>query len=152
MNNGANVLAVEVHQINATSSDISFDAELLLADPDGACADGFDWEFNFAGLPTGCTDEEACNYNPLAEVDSGDCIYAGDPDCTGPDLIVSAQAIINSLSSQVMQVSETDCYIEEGCLNGYGDRELVRFTTHILNIGTLDYYCLLYTSPSPRDS
>ena len=140
MNNGANVLAVEVHQINATSSDISFDAELLLADPDGACADGFDWEFNFAGPPTGCTDEEACNYNPLAEVDSGDCIYPGDPDCTGPDLIVSAQAIINSLSSQVMQVSETDCYIEEGCLNGYGDRELVRFTTHILNIGTLDYY------------
>ena len=90
--------------------------------------------------PPGCTDEEACNYNPLAEVDSGDCIYAGDPDCTGPDLIVSAEAIVNSLSTQVMQVSETDCYIDEGCLNGYGDRELVRFTTHILNIGTLDYY------------
>jgi len=39
-----------------------------------------------------------------------------------------------------MQVNESDCYIEEGCLNGYGDRELVRFTTHILNIGDLDYY------------
>jgi hypothetical protein len=39
-----------------------------------------------------------------------------------------------------MQVNETDCYIEEGCLNGYGARELVRFTTHIKNIGDLDYY------------
>lgn len=140
LNSGENVLAVEVHQINPTSSDISFDAELLLSDPNGTCAGGFDWMFNFAGPPTGCMDEEACNYNPLAEVDSGECIYPGDPDCTGPDLIVSAEAIVNSLSTQVMQVSETDCYIEEGCLNGYGDRELVRFTTHILNIGTLDYY------------
>ena len=104
------------------------------------CTDGFDWEFNYSGPPTGCMDEEACNFSPLAEVDSGDCVYPSDPECTGPDLIVSAAAIVNSLSTQVMQVSETDCYIEEGCLNGYGDRELVRFTTHILNIGTLDYY------------
>ena len=106
----------------------------------GGCSDGFDWEFNFVGPPTGCTDETACNYNPLAEVDSGDCVYPGDPACTGPDLIVNAQAIINSLNAQVMQVNETDCYIEEGCLNGYGERELVRFTTHIQNIGDLDYY------------
>lgn len=106
----------------------------------GECTDGFDWEFDFIGPPTGCMDEIACNYNPLAEVDSGDCVYPGDPDCTGPDLIVSAQAIINSLNAQVMQVNETDCYIEEGCLNGYGERELVRFTTHIQNIGELDYY------------
>ena len=41
---------------------------------------------------------------------------------------MSAEAIVNSLSTQVMQVSETDCYIDEGCLNGYGDRELVRPT------------------------
>ena len=109
-------------------------------DPDGPCAAGFDWEFDFVGPPTGCMDDTACNFNPLAEVDSGDCVYPGDPDCTGPDLIVSAQAIVNSLSTEVMQVNESDCYIEEGCLNGYGDRELVRFTTHILNIGDLDYY------------
>ncbi len=137
---GTNVIAVEVHQINLTSSDISFDMELLVESTTGPCASGFDWEFDFVGLPTGCMDETACNYNPMAEVDSGDCIYPGDPNCTGPDLIVSAEAIINSLSTQVMEVSETDCYIEEGCLNGYGDRELVRFTTHILNIGDLDYY------------
>ena len=33
-----------------------------------------------------------------------------------------------------MQVNETDCYIDEGCLNRYGPRELVH-TTHIKNIG-----------------
>ena len=54
--------------------------------------------------------------------------------------MVVEEAIINSLQTQVMQVSESDCYIDEGCLNGYGDRELVRFTTHIKNIGDLDYY------------
>ncbi len=137
---GTNVIAVEVHQINFTSSDISFDLELLVESATGPCADGFDWEFDFLGLPTGCMDEAACNFNPMAEVDSGDCVYPGDPNCTGPDLIVSAEAIVSSLSTEVMAVNESDCYIEEGCLNGFGDRELVRFTTHILNIGELDYY------------
>ena len=53
-----------------------------------------------------------------------------DPACNGPDLVAVEEAIINSLQTQVMQVSESDCYIDEGCLNGYGDRELVRFDTH----------------------
>ena len=39
-----------------------------------------------------------------------------------------------------MTVDEDNCYIVEGCLNGYGERELVRFTTWIKNIGDLDYY------------
>jgi len=107
---------------------------------DGPCTEAWAWEFDFAGPPTGCMDPEACNYNPMAEVDNGSCVYPGDPDCTGPDLIVMEDAIINSLSTEVMQVNETDCYIDEGCLNGYGPRELVRFTTHIKNIGDLDYY------------
>ena len=107
---------------------------------DGPCTEAWSWEFDFAGPPTGCMDPEACNYNPMAEVDNGSCVYPGDPDCTGPDLIVMEDAIINSLSTEVMQVNETDCYIDEGCLNGYGPRELVRFTTHIKNIGDLDYY------------
>ena len=107
---------------------------------DGPCTETWPWEFDFVGPPSGCMDPEACNYNPMAEVDNGSCVYPGDPDCNGPDLIVSADAIVNSLSTEVMQVNENDCYIEEGCLNGFGPRELVRFTTHILNIGDLDYY------------
>ena len=107
---------------------------------DGPCAEAWGWEFGFAGPPVGCMDPEACNYNPMAEEDNGSCIYPGDPACNGPDLVVVEEAIISSLQTQVMQVSESDCYIDEGCLNGYGDRELVRFTTHIKNIGDLDYY------------
>ena len=107
---------------------------------DGPCNEAWNWEFGFGGPPAGCTDPEGCNYNPMAELDNGSCVYPGDPDCNGPDLVVSAEAIVNSLQTQVMQVDENDCYIEEGCLNGFGARELVRFTTHILNIGDLDYY------------
>ncbi|MDA0728626.1 MAG: lysyl oxidase family protein [Bacteroidetes bacterium] len=107
---------------------------------DGPCAGPWQWEFGYGGPPAGCTDPDACNYNPMAELDNGSCTYPGDPDCTGPDLIVNAQAIVNSLSTEVMQVNENDCYIDEGCLNGFGARELVRFTTHIQNIGDLDYY------------
>ena len=138
--NGTNVLAVEIHQINLTSSDISFDLELMVESLSGPCANGFDWQFDYLGLPTGCMDEAACNYNPLAEVDSEDCVYVGDPLCTGPDLVVVHSAIVNSLSVSTMEVSESDCYIQEGCLNGYGTRELIRFTTHIKNIGDVDYY------------
>lgn len=107
---------------------------------EGPCDELWSWEFDFVGPPTGCMDPEACNFNPMAEADNGSCVYPGDPECTGPDLIVMEDAIINSLTTEIMQVSETDCYIEEGCLNGYGARELVRFTTHIKNIGDLDYY------------
>ena len=107
---------------------------------EGPCTESWSWTFEFVGPPTGCTDEEACNYNPMAEVDDDSCIFPGDPACNGPDLIVVEEAIISSLQTQIMQVSESDCYIDEGCLNGYGDRELVRFTTHIKNIGDLDYY------------
>ena len=109
------------------------------ADLAGGCA-GFEWELAYVGPPEGCTDETACNYNPAAEVDNGSCIYPGDPLCTGPDLMVVESAIENSLQAETMMVDENNCYIVEGCLNGYGERELVRFTTHIKNIGDLDYY------------
>lgn len=104
------------------------------------CEGNWQWEHQYVGPPEGCTDPEACNYNPDAEVDNGTCIYPGDPACTGPDLIVLEDAIINSIYATDMDVDESDCYIEEGCLNGYGNREIVRFTTHIKNIGDLDYY------------
>lgn len=105
-----------------------------------ADCESFDWWFDYAGLPVGCMDEAACNYQPSAEVESGDCIYPGDPECTGPDLVVVTSAIESSLTAETMMVEEDNCYIIEGCLSGYGLRDLVRFTTHIKNIGDLDYY------------
>jgi len=37
-------------------------------------------------------------------------------------------------------IQPDDCYIQEGCIAGTGDRDIVRFTTHIKNIGNQDYY------------
>lgn len=98
------------------------------------------WSLSYNGLPEGCTDPEACNYSPIADLDDGTCVYEGDPLCAAPDLIIVEEAIANSIYAEVMFVDESDCYIEEGCLNGYGERELIRFTTHIKNIGDVDYY------------
>ena len=109
------------------------------ADITGGCT-GFDWTLSYVGPPEGCMDETACNFNPAAEIDNGSCIYPGDPLCTGPDLMVVESAIESSLQAETMMVDENNCYIVEGCLNGYGERELVRFTTHIKNIGDIDYY------------
>ena len=109
-------------------------------DADGEGCGAFEWTLDYVGPAEGCTDETACNYNPAAEVDNGSCIYPGDPLCTGPDLMVLESAIENSLQAETMTVDEDNCYIVEGCLNGYGERELVRFTTWIKNIGDLDYY------------
>lgn len=108
---------------------------------DSSCADGIiNWSLTFNGPPVGCTDPAACNYTPLAESDNGSCIYPGDPDCTGPDLVVLQSAIETSMYASTIQVAESDCYINEGCLNGFGTREIIRFTTHIKNIGAIDYY------------
>ncbi len=109
------------------------------ADLEGGCS-GFDWTLSYNGPAEGCTDQEACNFSPAAEIDNGSCVYPGDPLCTGPDLLVVESAIENSLQAETMMVDENNCYIVEGCLNGYGERELVRFTTHIKNIGDIDYY------------
>ncbi|MGY8917391.1 MAG: hypothetical protein ACKVJ6_03885, partial [Flavobacteriales bacterium] len=34
------------------------------------CDEDWNWLHTFVGPPVGCTDEEACNYNPSAEIDS----------------------------------------------------------------------------------
>ena len=103
----------------------------------GDC-ENIDWELNYIGPVSGCTDSTACNYNPIAEIDDDSCIYPGNPDCVnGPDLLVKPFE-----SSMYLQAYEnTDgCAIEEGCLTGYGGRYLIRFSTHIKNVGNQDYF------------
>ncbi len=97
------------------------------------------FSLSFAGEITGCTDTTACNFNPLATI-SGDCIYPGDPDCPeGPDLVVLEEPLLNTLS--LGSINSVDaCYIAEGCLQGFGQRTLIEFTTHIQNIGLTDYF------------
>ena len=105
------------------------------------CSGTINWSLSYNGPVTGCMNATACNYNPLATVSDNSCLFPGDPACPdGPDLIVDSTALSNSLYMASMNVPANDCNVEEGCLNGYGMRDIIRFTTHIKNIGNLDYY------------
>ncbi len=93
------------------------------------------WTLSYEGPLMGCTDPEACNYNPLAGEDDGSCIYEN---CDGPDLVLLQDVIENSI--EMGNINNADgCLIGEGCVSGYGQREIIEFTTHIKNIGTTDY-------------
>ncbi|MED5306857.1 MAG: lysyl oxidase family protein [Bacteroidota bacterium] len=97
-----------------------------------------DWELNYVGPISGCTDETACNFNPIAEIDDESCIYPGNVDCiNGPDLYVLPFESTMYLESYQ---NEDGCAIEEGCLTGYGNRSIIRFDTWIKNVGNQDYF------------
>lgn len=115
----------------------------------GICNEqSINWQMWFDGAITGCMNIAACNYNPLATInDAESCVFAGDPQCDAslPDLMVVPEAIANSLHLDHL-TNNDECLVAEGCVNGYQDREILRFTTHIKNIGTRDYY--IGTPPS----
>ncbi len=108
---------------------------------DDCVGDDIIWEIAYAGPSIGCLDTTACNYQPYFEIaDNSTCIYPGNPDCPmGPDLIVVQEILESSIYVEKIE-NDDGCYIEEQCLTGYGTREVMRFTTHIENIGDEDYY------------
>lgn len=99
------------------------------------------WSLVFDGPIVGCMNPSACNYEPLATVnDAASCLFSGNPNCPdGPDLTVLQSVLISSIYYQTRS-NTSACYINEGCMNGYGTREVIRFTTHIRNIGNQDYF------------
>lgn len=98
-----------------------------------------DWSLLYYSPIYGCTDPTACNYNPLATV-TDTCYYAGDTSCPlGPDLWLLEDVLRNSMYVDTLYNTDA-CTVNEGCLRGFGDREIIRFTTHIKNIGEMDYY------------
>ncbi len=103
------------------------------------CSGAINWSLTFNGPIEGCMDETACNFNPVATVD-GVCYYEGDPLCPDgrPDLVVLENAIKTSV--YLSTINAANCQVVEGCLTGYGTRDIIRFTTHIKNIGDADYY------------
>ncbi len=114
---------------------------IRIGDNGPGCPGAIEWSINYNGPVSGCTDPSACNYDPFATIDDGTCLQPGDPGCPdGPDLLVVQNSLQNSISAEVLTVNPNDCYIGEGCLNGFGDREIIRFTTHIKNEGNQDYY------------
>jgi hypothetical protein len=81
----------------------------------------------------------ACNYNPLATISDGSCIFPGDPDCPdAPDLVILQNVLQSSM--YVDNTTAATCDVQEQCLSGFGNRRIIRFTTHIKNIGQLPYY------------
>ena len=102
-----------------------------------------EWSVFYKEKITGCMEPTACNYDPVA-TEPGDCIYPNDPDCpAGPDLIVipeQAKATMFIDYEDLSYWDEFECFIEEGCVSGYGTRELLKFDTKIANIGDQDYF------------
>ena len=114
---------------------------IRIGSDNGDCTGSISWSLTYNGPVVGCMDAAACNFNPLATVTDGNCIYPGDPACPdGPDLIVLEDVLSTSLYMSSMNVPSGDCQVQEGCMNGYGERDIIRFTTHIQNIGNIDYY------------
>lgn len=113
---------------------------LRIGDKENACTDSIYWSLSFEGPVIGCMDPQSCNYDPLATIDDGSCLPEGHSKCPlGPDLRVREDVLRTSL--RLDQVEAIDyCLIDEGCLRGYGGRDVLRFSTHIENIGEKDYY------------
>jgi len=111
-----------------------------------------EWSIFYKEKVIGCMDATACNYNPVATVAS-DCIYPGDPNCpAGPDLIVDTERAKQTMFIDYEDLShfdEFECFIDEGCVSGYGVRELLKFDTKIDNIGDADYF--IGTVPEEED-
>ncbi|QQS27447.1 MAG: hypothetical protein IPM47_11045 [Sphingobacteriales bacterium] len=111
------------------------------------------WGVMYMGPIVGCMDPTACNYEPLATQHiPSSCLYQPDANCPdGPDLIVLSNVLANSIYAQNKSNSST-CFVNEGCMAGYGTRRILRFTTHIRNIGNQDYYIgVPPSSPSTPD-
>jgi hypothetical protein len=110
---------------------------IRVGDNPPSCTGSIQFSIDYTGGIIGCMDPLACNYDPMA-TDSGTCYYSPSPMCVGPDLTVNQSMIQSSL--QMGNTNATNCEVVEGCLTGYGNRQILQFSTMITNIGQLDYY------------
>ena len=113
---------------------------IRIGDANNDCSGAtINFSVNYLGPVVGCTDESSCNYNPLASIDDGTCLPFGDPDCpNAPDLVLRQDVLETSIYLTTLNATD-QCLINEGCLQGFGLRDIIRFTTHIENNGDADY-------------
>jgi hypothetical protein len=75
----------------------------------------------------------------MATISDSSCIYPGDPNCpNAPDLVILQNVLQSSM--YVTNTQASNCDVQEQCLSGFGNRRIIRFTTHIKNIGELPYF------------
>jgi hypothetical protein len=105
------------------------------------CSTGIKWTFSYKGPVVGCMDPASCTYNPIATVNNPAlCLYSPDTNCPDqPDLMVDNQMLRTSFVFDSL-TNNDQCFVQEGCMKGYGKRYLVKFSTKIENIGEADYY------------
>ncbi|MFM1931996.1 MAG: hypothetical protein RL226_1299 [Bacteroidota bacterium] len=114
---------------------------IRIGDVGGVCGTGtLDFAIEYMGAIPGCMDPTACNYLPIAGTPAT-CYYQGDPECPtfGPDLYVLGDVFYSSMYATTLTNNDA-CYVNEGCMQGFGSRQIIRFSTHIKNIGTEDYF------------
>lgn len=58
---------------------------------------------------------------------------------TGVNLRVDSQALADSVQLDAQDFSASDCAVVEGCVNGTGNRRLLRFEADIINMGSQDF-------------
>lgn len=99
------------------------------------------WSITYDGPVIGCMDQTSCNFNPLATINNpSQCLYEPNALCPdGPDLMVMQNVLASSIAYQTRS-SNDPCLVQEGCMQGSGTRKIIRFTTHIKNIGNQDYF------------
>ena len=91
----------------------------------------------------GCIDPLACNYNSSANSDDNSCIY---PD----DLCDSCSGETDGSGTIIDNDADNDGICDDDEVLGCTDLEACNY--NILATDEDDSCCLLYTSPSPRDS
>lgn len=114
---------------------------LRVGDTGSDCgSSAFQFEISYIGGVVGCMEPTACNYLPIA-TEPATCYFEGDVQCPsfGPDLVMIGSEFYDSMYFTTLN-STDQCLIDEGCNQGFGTREVIRFTTWIKNIGTEDYF------------
>ncbi len=55
-----------------------------------------------------------------------------------PDLLPDTERLVQTLTTDLLETHDP-CYVEEGCVTGLGDRQVLRFETMIRNVGNADF-------------
>ena len=118
-----------------------------LEDWQQSCSGAMFYTITAAPNREGCLDTLACNYDPLANIDNGTCAYYPSSICY-PDLVVDQMEMDTSFILDSIEVLGNDlCLLEEGCVSGFGMRDVIKFGTRIYNQGATDFYL-----GNPRDN